>query len=106
MIATQSLQAPERFHPRVEANLTVKVLTHGRAIPAKAKDLSMAGLYLIGDYRGQERITVAIPLPHDKEVVSVCRVKRRHEDGVGLEFEGLDWEDLFALARFMHPRLP
>ena|SRR5688572_2962707 len=106
MIATSSLQVPERFHPRVETNLTVKVLTHGRAHAARAKDLSMAGLYLIGDYGGQDRITVAIPLPRDKEIVSVCRVKRRHADGVGLEFEGLDWEDLFALARFMHPRLP
>lgn len=106
MIATSSLQVPERFHPRVETNLAVKVLTHGKAHPARAKDLSMAGLYLIGEYPDMERITVAIPLPRDKEVLAVCRVKRRHPDGVGLEFEGLDWEDLFALARFMHPRLP
>jgi hypothetical protein len=106
MIAISNLQAPERFHPRVETNLTVKVLAQGRAYPAMAKDLSMAGLYLMGDYGDVDRITVAIPLPRDKEIVSVCQVKRRHPDGVGLEFEGLDWEDLFALARFMHPRLP
>jgi hypothetical protein len=33
-------------------------------------------------------------------------VVRRDSTGVALEFEGLDWDDLFALARFLHPRLP
>jgi hypothetical protein len=39
-------------------------------------------------------------------MVSICRVARRHPDGVGLEFDSVDWEDMFALARYMHPRLP
>ena len=95
----------ERYHPRVAADLTVKVLMNGRAYPARAKDLSMAGLYLLGAYQDAEKVTVAIPLP-GREVVSICRVVRRHPDGVGLEFDSIDWEDMFALARYVHPRLP
>jgi hypothetical protein len=95
----------ERYHPRVSADLTVKVLMNGKAYPARAKDLSMAGLYLIGSYQKLEKVTVALPLP-GREVVSVCRVVRRHADGAALEFDELDWEDMFALARYMHPRLP
>jgi hypothetical protein len=95
----------ERYHPRVSSDLPVKVLKNGRAYAARAKDLSMAGLYLLGAYQDVDRVTVALPLP-GREVVSVCRVARRHPDGVGLEFDSLDWEDMFALARYMHPRLP
>lgn len=95
----------ERYHPRVSADLKVKVLMNGRAYPARAKDLSMAGIYLLGPYQSAEKVTIALPLP-GREVVSVCRVTRRHQDGVGLEFDSLDWEDMFALARYMHPRLP
>jgi len=104
MIAT-SQPLEERYHPRVASDVTVKVLMNGRAYPTRAKDLSMAGLYLIGPYQDAERVTVAIPLP-GREVVSICRVARRLPDGVGLEFDVLDWEDMFALARYMHPRLP
>jgi hypothetical protein len=32
-------------------------------------------------------------------------VRRRAEDELALEFDPLDWDDLFALARFVHPRL-
>jgi hypothetical protein len=98
---------PERYHPRVEANLKVKVFLNGQAYSTKAKDLSMAGLCLAGSALRQfQRVTVAIPLPDDREVVAECAVKRLLPDGVGVEFEDLDWEDLFALARFLHPRLP
>jgi hypothetical protein len=41
----------ERFHPRVEANFMVKVLLNGRALLAKAQDLSMAGVSLQGELR-------------------------------------------------------
>ena len=97
----------ERFHPRVEANFMVKLLIGGRAVLAKARDLSMAGLCLVRDPGlASERITIAIPLPRDREVVTGCRVHRRLTGEIGLEFDQLDWEDMFALARFLHPRLP
>jgi hypothetical protein len=97
---------PERYHPRVEANVLVQVLLEGRAILAKARDLSMAGVYLAGFTTSRERLTVAIMLPDEKEVVAQARVKRRVGEGVALEFLDLDWDDLFALARYLHPRLP
>jgi hypothetical protein len=97
----------ERYHPRVPADLPVRVLINGRAIPAKAREVSMAGLYLAGDPTlGRNRLTVTLPFPKDREVVVECRVTRRDEGGVAVEFEQLDWDDLFVLARFLHPRLP
>lgn len=98
---------PERFHPRVESKLAVKVLVDGRARTAKARDLSMAGLFLIGETGiSRDRVAVSIPLPNDREVVTVCTVRRKTDEGLALEFDQLDWEDLFALARYLHPRLP
>lgn len=96
-----------RFHPRVPANLMVKLLVNGRAILAKARDLSMAGACLVNtSVPDRERLTISIPLPNDREVVTGCRVKRQGGEAVALEFDQLDWEDLFALARYLHPRLP
>ena len=107
MPSTQPTSLVERFHPRVEANLMVKLLLNGKAILAKARDLSMAGLCLL-ENPGIERdkVTVAIPLPGDREVVTAAAVRRQGTGGLALEFDQLDWEDLFALARFLHPRLP
>lgn len=96
----------EREHPRVEANLMVKILINGRTVVAKAKDLSMAGIYLLGVDTTSDHLSVAVPLPDDREIVTRCEVKRRNVDGLAVEFEFLDWDDLFALARFLHPRLP
>ncbi len=101
------LHPPERFHPRVEAGFMVKLLLNGRAVLARCSDLSMAGLFVQAELRDEvKRVTVALPLPGDREVVASCLVKRVDEDGAALEFEGLDWDDMFALARFLHPRLP
>lgn len=98
---------PERFHPRVETNLPVEVLLHGKSFLTEARDLSMAGVYLVG-YLAQpgEQIELALPLPGDREILCSAEVKRRGPDGVAVEFDQLDWEDLFALARYLHPRLP
>ena len=103
----ESLDVRERFHPRVEANFMVKVLHNGRQVLAKAKNLSMEGLYLHAfPLGGMDRLTVAVPLPGDREIVTTCTVRRQHMDGVALEFESLDWDDMIAIARYLHPRLP
>lgn len=107
MSAALDLSTRERFHPRVEAGFMVKLLIDGKAVLAKARDLSMAGLFVMSHPPGRkDKVTVALPLPGDREVVTSCWIRRVHEDGVALEFESLDWEDMFALARFLHPRLP
>lgn len=100
-------QTVERFHPRVETNLAVKVLLSGRTVAAQARDVSMAGLFLQAHPADtQRRLTIALPLPGDREIVTTCEIRRREVDGVALEFGELDWDDLIALARFLHPRLP
>jgi len=97
----------ERYHPRVEANLTVKVVLPGRVVAAKARDLSMAGLFLHAQPADTLRqLTLAIPLPGDREITAACTILRREADGVALEFGTLDWDDFLALARYLHPRLP
>lgn len=107
MLATAAMNPRERFHPRVESDLMVKVVISGRSVLTKANDLSMNGIYLAGDPTlGRDRFQVVVPLPNDREVVTECRVCRRDADGVAVEFDRLDWEDLFALARYLHPRLP
>ncbi|MBZ4419535.1 PilZ domain-containing protein [Myxococcus sp. RHSTA-1-4] len=97
----------ERYHPRVEAHIPVKVLLPGRTVTVQARDVSMAGLFLQAHAPdATQRLTIAVPLPGDREVVTTCEIRRREVDGVALEFGELDWDDLIALARFLHPRLP
>lgn len=107
MIASPTHTAlPARFHPRVEAGFMVKLGTSRRAIVAKASDLSMAGLRLLGDFGAiGDRLAISIPLPNDEEVHTAGTIRRCSEDGVAVEFDQLDWDDMFALARFVHPRL-
>lgn len=96
-----------RFHPRVGANLMVKLKLNGKAVSARSSDLSMAGLCLQGEFPDlEDQVTLAIPLPDDKHVITQAKVAWRDGGRVALEFAQLDWEDMFALARFLHPRLP
>ena len=97
----------ERQHPRVAANLPVEVRGPGMLRSAVAEDISLAGLRLLG-LRAPvgATLTVALALPGDRKLQLRCLVVRRDSTGVALEFEGLDWDNLFALARFLHPRLP
>jgi hypothetical protein len=98
---------PERFHPRVEANFMVQVHLNGRVVVAKARDLSMAGLFLLahpGD--AQQQLTLTLPLPGGEDIVTGCRIRRREAQGVALEFDTLDWDQMISLARYLSPRLP
>ncbi len=104
---TAQAPTPTRFHPRVEANFMVKLFTNGRSVLAKAEDLSMAGLKLIGDFASADsHVTVSIPVPGQREVVTKATMRRRGADDAALEFDELDWDDMFVLAKFLHPRLP
>lgn len=99
--------APTRSHPRVDAGFMVKLFTQGKAVLAKADNVSMQGLRVVGDFfASEERLTLSIPLPDDREVVTQATVKRREEEAIAVEFDQLDWDDMFALARYLHPRLP
>jgi hypothetical protein len=97
----------ERQHPRVAAHLPVEVRGPGLLRQAVAEDISLAGLRVLGLHApvGQS-LSVALTLPGDRLVQLRCSVVRQDSTGAALEFDGLDWDDLFALARFLHPRLP
>ena len=96
-----------RYHPRVLAGLKVKLKTARGVITSQALDLSMAGVLVEGEVAAMaERLTLAIQLPKDRTIVTGARVRRFSDGNTGIEFDQLDWEDLFALARFLHPRLP
>jgi PilZ domain len=98
--------APERFHPRVETDLTVRVEVNRHTFLVKTRDLSMDGLYLLGwPPNTPRRLVVTLPLPGDREIVVGADVKRRGSDGVAIQFDQLDWDDLIALARYLAPRL-
>ncbi len=100
-------QVANRFHPRVVAGLKVKLKTARGVIATQALDLSMAGVLVEGEVAAMaERLTLALQLPQDRTIVTGARVKRFTDGNTGIEFDQLDWEDLFALARYLHPRLP
>jgi hypothetical protein len=105
-MATETLDTRERYHPRIEANFDVKVLLNGKVIPARARDLSMNGMFLrafpLGDL---ERFPVILPL-EGREIRVTAVVRRQHLDGVAVEFANVDWDDMIALAGYLHPRLP
>lgn len=104
---TQQNPSAARYHPRVEANFMIKLKLNGRSVLAKARDLSMAGVSVLGEFFGvSDRVQVAIPLPDDREIVTGASVKRVNGEVMAVEFDQLDWDDMFALARFLHPRLP
>ena len=55
-----------RAHPRVDASLMVKLKLGGRAVSARAVNLSMAGMCLQGEFHELgDSVMVAIPLPED-----------------------------------------
>ena len=97
----------ERYHPRVESDFMVKVLRHGRALLHRTSDLSMAGVFVEGvQALPGHQVNVVLPLPNDRDVLVDCTVRRLTEKGVALEFNDLDWDDMFVLARYLYPRLP
>lgn len=106
MLELSGTPVVQRYHPRVEATFMVKLLVNGRNLVAKAKDLSMAGLCLLGVPAITDQLTLSLPLPGDREITTRATVKRRSPGMIGLEFDQLDWDDMFALARYLNPRLP
>ncbi|WP_257460739.1 PilZ domain-containing protein [Archangium lipolyticum] len=105
--STTPARPPERYHPRVEANWMVKVHLGERIVLVKARDLSMAGLFLHGHPPDTTRqLTLTLPLPGIGDIPATCTIVRREAQGVALEFEDMDWDYFLLLARYLHPRLP
>jgi PilZ domain len=106
MHESQQVEVPTRFHPRAGADFVVSLLSGGKALAARATDISMAGLRLLGKFHQfPAQVTLSMHLPGGSEIVTKATVKRQTATDVALEFDQLDWDDLFALARFVHPRI-
>jgi hypothetical protein len=85
----------------------VTVGLQGRQVLTKAADLSMDGLLLKGPLGALgERLSLRIPLPADREIATIATIVRHQDEWAALKLDELDWDDLLALARFVHPRLP
>lgn len=97
----------ERFHPRVDTHIVVKVMANGRTYMAQATDISMAGCRLVDApiIKG-DRIQLILPLPDQADLITGCEIRRRDENSIAVEFDTLDWDDLLSLAKFLHPKLP
>lgn len=98
---------PKRQHPRVPAGFMVKLQLGARQVLARARDLSMAGLFVDGPAAHlPAEVRLRIPLPGiDREVETTCLVERRDARGVALSFAQIDWDDLLLMARYLSPRL-
>ena len=98
---------PKRAHPRVCAGFLVKLRLGAREVLARARDLSMSGLFLDGPVsRLPRELDLRISLPGlDREVLTTCRVRRQEAQGVALSFADIDWDDFLLVARYLSPRL-
>lgn len=97
----------KREHPRVKAGFMVKLEVGAKQVVARARDLSMAGLFVDGPIsRLPGEFDLRIPLPgQERDVVTTCRVERRVPEGVAVSFAKIDWNDLILVARYLSPRL-
>jgi hypothetical protein len=98
---------PRREHPRISAGLLVTLQLGARQVAARARDLSMAGLFLDGPLSqlpGEIGLSIALP-GQAREVHTTCRLERREAAGVALSFARIEWEDLLLVARYLSPRL-
>lgn len=98
--------SPRREHPRVRADFAVLLQLGTRSVEARARDLSMTGLFLERAPQVPDDLCLRIPLPGlDRQVRATCRVERRERRGVALSFANIDWDDLLLMARYLSPRL-
>lgn len=99
-----------RRHPRVPAGFLVKLRVGDRTLVQKARDLSMTGMLVDCDHAAiGERVQVELELPDEERPVSIAGQVLRASRPYGtraIHFMDFGWDDMFALARFLAPRLP
>ncbi len=102
----QTQLQPIRAHPRVPAGFVVRIIHNGRVGVAVARDLSMVGVSLDAALPLGAEVTLALCLPGEAStLLAGARVERSDDHGAALTFTDLSWPNLFALARFLSPRL-
>lgn len=104
------IEPVRRRHPRVPAGFLVKLHVKGRTLIQKARNLSMTGLLVDCDSAGiGDRVMLEINLPDEERAVAISGQILRSSRPYGtsaIRFLDLDWDDMFALARYLAPRLP
>ena len=95
-----------RAHPRVVAGFIVRIRNGHEIIVAMARDVSMVGLSIDAPLPEGKKFPLALSLPGEvRPIVAVGQVERSDDSGTALTFVDLAWNNLFALARFLSPRL-
>jgi hypothetical protein len=100
------LEKKTRAHPRVAANFVVRLLRGPEIIVAIARDVSMVGLSIDAPLDEGENLPLTLSLPGERRPIrALGRVERSTDAGTALTFVDLTWDNLFALARYLSPRL-
>ncbi|AKU90208.1 hypothetical protein AKJ08_0595 [Vulgatibacter incomptus] len=93
----------------MEAGFPVSLRAEGHTLVRIARNLSMTGLLVDGvEAAPGARFVAELRLPDEQRTLSItCEVLGtvRHDGTRALHFLDLDWDDMFALARFLAPRL-
>ncbi len=96
-----------RHHPRVAPPSEVLVRTEGGEILCRTRDVSIAGCFVETPRRvNAATVDLVFTLPAGGETIR-CRghVVRSEPRGLAVRFLGLDWSELFGLARLISPGL-
>ena len=105
-VSKQTQFKASRAHPRVDAGFVVRLIRGAETIMALAADVSMVGLSIDAPLEQGADYPLAISLPGEKlTIYTLGRVERSNARGSALTFVDLSWDSLFALARYLSPRL-
>ncbi len=94
-----------RNHPRVASGRPVEIDPGGAAIRGEARDLSMAGCFVVAKSAPASEAIEIVFAEGGEQIRCRGRIVRRSLEGVAVRFERLDWADLFGLARLVSPAL-
>lgn len=99
----------KRIFRRLNAELPVDLEQSGVSLKAQTRNISCGGLFLSLDPQQlapEEDLQLVIHLPNQKNPVKlVGSVRRRENDGVALEFQGLYNDNILAIERFVKSNL-
>ncbi|MHB1843656.1 MAG: PilZ domain-containing protein [Deltaproteobacteria bacterium] len=94
-----------RNHPRVASQREVLLGQGGHAILGEARDLSMAGCFVVARDAPSAGPVEVVFREGGESVRCRGQIVRRVAQGVAVRFDALDWGDIFGLARLISPAL-
>jgi hypothetical protein len=97
-----------RHHPRVAPPSEVLIKAgEGGELRCRTRDLSIAGCFVETPSEVEAGVVDLVFMEPDGREAVRCRgqVLRREARGLAVRFLGLEWEELFSLARLIAPGL-